>query len=203
MAEQAGDLQPLPGSDVVGRGIYLRPYQTYSLKKFLFSQDSPRPHPCLDTGRVLRIPQGYAVNESPPMPSERMLNQTVVEESWERFDKQLGVDVSVAASSQAFSIDAQASQSKNLRSEENAYYAMRSSFVPLWTVYLPSVEQLTAVELEDADIPTPFQHRHRWAYERFFSHYGTHYVRRAWVGGKANREHSAILTLPVTAANAA
>lgn len=186
MAEQARQLPFLPGVGVVGRGIYLRPHQTYMLKDFLFRRDETYAYTSSDTGRTFTVPMPYAVNESPPMPSDRMLNQTLIEENFERFDKQLGLDMSVAGGTQGFSIDAQASQSKKMRSEEDAYYDLRCSFVPLWTVYLPDAAHVSAHGLEEADIPTPFRHNHRWAYEQFFAHYGTHYVRRAWVGGKAN-----------------
>lgn len=186
MASQANNLPPLPGTGVVGRGIYLRPHHTYMLKEFLFKRDETYSYTSTDTGNSFSVPMPYAINESPPMPSNRMLNQTLIEETFERFDKQLGLDMSVAGGTQGFSIDAQASQSKQLRSEEDAYYALRCSFVPLWTVYVPDAAHLSAHGLEEADIPTPFRHDARWAYEQFFAHYGTHYVRRAWVGGKAN-----------------
>ncbi len=186
MAEQPHSLPPLPGSGVVGRGIYLLPRQTYILKDFLFKRDEEYAYTSTDTGATFGVPGPYAINESPPMPSDRMLNQTLIEETFERFDKQMGLDLSIAGGTQGFSIDAQASQSKRFRSEEEAFYALRCSFVPLWTVYLPDVNHLITDDLEGVEIPTPFQHSARRAYERFFAHYGTHYVRRAWIGGKAN-----------------
>jgi hypothetical protein len=186
MAEPTHNLPPLPGTGVVGRGIYLRPHQTYMLKDFLFKRDEEYAYTAADTGRTFAVPMSYAVNESPPMPSDRMLNQTVIEETFERFDKRLGLDLSLAGGNQGFSIDAQASQSKQLRSEEDAYYALRCSFVPFWDVYLPDATQLAVTDLEQAEIPAPFRHGDRRAYEQFFESYGTHYVRRAWVGGKAN-----------------
>ncbi len=198
MAEQAGNLQPLPGTDVVGRGIYLRPYQPYVLKDFLFQQGHPTPYFSKEAGQTFSVPDCYAINESPPMPSNRMINQTVIEESFERFDKQFGLDVSVASGVQGFSIDAQATQSKHLRSEEDSYYALRCSFIPLWSIYISSLENLIDSDSEDIstedlkdfqDLLKPgmvFKHSDRFKYERFFTRFGTHYVRRAWVGGKAN-----------------
>jgi hypothetical protein len=186
MAEQTHNLPPLPGTGVVGRGIYLRPHQTYMLKDFLFKRGEDYPYTSVETGSTFAVPKCYAINGSPPMPSGRMLNQTVIEETFERFDKRLGLDLSVAGGSQGFSIDAQASQAKQLRSEDEAYYALRSSFVPFWDVYLPDATQLAIADFEQAELPTPFRHSHRREYEQFFERYGTHYVRRAWVGGSAN-----------------
>lgn len=100
----------------------------------------------------------------------------------------MGLDANVAASVEAFSVDAQASQSKHMRSQEDAYYALRTSFIPLWTVYLPNLLGLS-ISLEEAEAMLPdgeFRHEHRREYEQFFARYGTHYVRRAWVGGKAS-----------------
>lgn len=186
MADEAKQLYPLPGTEVVGRGIYIKPYQPYVLKGYLFEREDKDKNVFYssDTGTSYSVPGGYAVNDSPPMPTDRMLNQTVIEESQEHFDKQMGFDASVAASVGAFSIDAQSSQSKHLRSEEDAYYALRTSFIPLWEVYLPDLSGLSAAldaELTDEE----FEHENRGKYERFFARHGTHYVRRAWVGGKA------------------
>ena len=197
MAGQSGTMRPLPGTDVVGRGIYLRPYQPYVLKNVLFNQGEMKTYFSKETGQTFSVPACYAINESPPMPSNRMINQTVIEESFERFDKQFGLDASVAGGVQGFSIDAQATQSKHLRSEEDAYYALRCSFIPLWSIYMSDLKNLLETQSEVAvedlkeflDFLKPgmtFDHADRFRYEQFFSRFGTHYVRRAWVGGKAN-----------------
>jgi hypothetical protein len=118
------------------------------------------------------------------MPGGQSLNQSVIEESWERIEKQFKLDASAAASGNAFSIDASGSRMSNLRTEQEAYYAVRTSFVPLWTVYLPDVTKVSEA-IFDLEIPTPFRHEHRPSYDVFFERFGTHYVNRAWVGGKA------------------
>ncbi|ETX06513.1 MAG: hypothetical protein ETSY2_16640 [Candidatus Entotheonella gemina] len=201
MAEQKKHF--LPGTDVVGRGIYLRPHQPYVLKDYLFPRNEVYDYYLSDTDSNFSVPKHYAVNSSTPMPINRMLNQTLIEESWELLDKQMGLDANLAASVEAFSVDAQSNQSKHLRSEKAAYYALRSSFIPLWTVYIPnalrlskttstdgmssmdSAEDLPEAAIDETTIMAPFKHKHRRQYERFFARYGTHYVRRAWVGGKA------------------
>ena len=176
---------PLPGLDVVGRGVYLRPHQVYELKEVLFPRDGgEQTYDSTETGQTYHFPATYAINDSPPLPTRQALNQVLLEESWDRFYKQMGVDANSALSNGIFSVDASASQTKQLRAEEEAYYALRSSFIPLWTVYLPDISRIPA-ETFDMDIPIPFKHRHRRAYERFFERYGSHYVKRAWVGGKA------------------
>src|SRR5260370_11302634 len=62
---------------------------------------------------------------------------------------------------------------------------MRASFVPLWSVYIPTGSDFSEKDL-GVDIPVPFSHAHRRAYERVFERYGTHYVKRVWIGGKAS-----------------
>lgn len=130
------------------------------------------------------MPKGYEVNDSPPMPASQALNQTMIEESWERFEKQTRLDVTAATSNASFSVDVNASQTSQLRSEEDAYYALRNSFIPLWTVYIPGNVGITQ-EVFDLDIPTPYDPAQRRAYQRFFDRFGTHYIKRVWVGGKA------------------
>nr|MDQ2693987.1 hypothetical protein [Pseudomonadota bacterium] len=139
MANPSKPSIPISGLEVVGRGIYLRPRQPYELKDVLFRRDSNRPYFSRETAQAYDLPEGYEVNDSPPMPANQALNQTLIEESWERLDKQMGVNASVAASNSLFSIDVNASQTRNLRAEEDSYYALRTSFIPLWTVYLPNV----------------------------------------------------------------
>lgn len=184
MAAHPNEL-PLPGLEVVGRGIYLIPHQPYQLKEILFKQEKPRKYYSVEADQTYLIPDGYEMNESPPMPANQALNQVMVEESFERFDQQISLDASVAASNSFFSIDASTSQSKQARSNEDSYYALRSSFIPLWDIYVPSPAGFAKTKLE-VDIPAPFDRTKRRQYEKFFARYGTHYVKRAWVGGKAN-----------------
>ena len=192
MAVTANKVGSLPGTDVVGRGIYLKPHQPYVLKDYLvkrddgdFKKDDENVFYFSEGNKSFSVPPGYAVNDSPPMPTDRVLNQTVIEESWERLDMQMGFDANVAAGIGPFSIDSQASQSKHLRSEEAAFYALRTSFIPFWAVYLPNILSRLKPDIKLDDIPDRFQHEDRRLYEEFFSRFGTHYVSRAWVGGKA------------------
>jgi len=175
---------PLPGVEVVGRGLYLRPRQPYELKRVLFKHANYRPYHSKEAGTTFVVPEGYEVNDSPPMPVGKSLNQTVIEESWDRFDKQMSLDASLAAGSGLFSIDVNTSQASQLRSEEDSYYALRSSFIPLWSIYIPSASGF-AQDTFELPVPTPFSHSDRSAYDRFFEAYGTHYVKRVWVGGTA------------------
>ncbi|MGH8552985.1 MAG: hemopexin repeat-containing protein, partial [Methylococcales bacterium] len=124
------------------------------------------------------------VNDSPPMPASKALNQTMIEESWERFDKQTSVDVGLTVSAAPFSVDVNASQMRQVRASEDAYYALRNSFVPLWTLYIPNSSALPEGTF-DRNFPAPYSPVHRRAYEKFFEHFGTHYIKRVWVGGKA------------------
>ncbi len=185
LTTQTGELLPIPGADALGRGIQLRPHLPYSLKSLLFPQRDPRPCSCAQTGETYALPAGYEINDSPPMPAGQSLNHVVIEESFERLDKHFALDVSLAASSGMFSIDASAGEAGQVRSNESAFYAVRSSFIPFWSVYLPDVTILPEDTFDLDDVPAPFKHRYRNKYELFFERYGTHYVKRVWIGGQA------------------
>lgn len=177
-------LQPMPGLEVVGRGIHLRPYQPYQLAQLLFKRARERVISSKETKESYALPFGYEVNDSPPLPMNESLNQVVIEESWDRFEAQMGMNASAAIGNAAFSVSATSSSNNRLRSEQEAYYAVRSSFVPLWMVYLPNPNDCIA-EVRDPDIPVPYAPENRRAYDAFFRCYGSHYVRGAWVGGKS------------------
>jgi hypothetical protein len=175
----------MPGLDIVGRGVYLRPYQPYELTRVLFPRDRMRAVSSKETGQSYALPKDYEINESPPFPNNESLNQVVIEESWDRFEKLMNLDANVAVSNASFSISASTSWNNQLRSEQEAYYAMRTSFVPLWALYVPDLNAYPD-EIKIPDIPTPFNHDHRDAYESFFRRFGSHYVKRVWVGGKSS-----------------
>ena len=174
----------IPGADVVGRGLYLRPDQPYELKLPLLSQKGRGRFHSVETDLTYTVPGSVEVDDGPPLPAGRSLNQSLVEESWDRFERRTGVDASATLSQAPFSVDVSASQTRSLRQEEESYYALRTSFIPLWALYVPHAVVLGDDEMRE-DVPTPFTHRHRDAYTRFFDRHGTHLVRRAWVGGKA------------------
>lgn len=176
---------PIVGLDVVGRGVHVRPRQPYALRGVLFPHGAYRTYTSRETGETYRVPTDYAINDSPPMPGRRALNQVIIEESWGRFDARMSMDTRMTAGTGPVSVDVNAGQVSSLRREESAYYAVRSSCVPLWTVYLPDLTRLPADAFE-LPVPAPFSHAHRRAYARFFERYGTHVVRRVWVGGQAD-----------------
>jgi hypothetical protein len=175
----------MPGLDLVGRGVYLRPNQPYELKDVIFERQGGEPFYSKESDTTYWVPAGYCVNDSPPMPSSQALNLSLVEESWERFEKRTSLDTSAAVSNGPFSVDVNLNESRQLRQEEDSYYAMRSSFIPMWTIYIPSRYGRLEQGL-DVDIPTPFSHAHRQKYAQVFDRYGSHYIRRVWVGGKAS-----------------
>lgn len=174
----------MPGLDAVGHGVYLRPYQPYELKRVLFKREHYQPVSFRDAQQDYHIPRGYDVDDSPPMPAKQFLNQVLIEETYDRFSKQMNLDSSVSAGVGSFSISAAASQMSQMRTSEDAYYAVRSSFIPLWSVYLSDLSTLIE-EVNAFDIPAPFDRRQRSAYDRFFEAFGSHYVKRVWIGGKA------------------
>jgi hypothetical protein len=178
------DAVPLQGLDVVGHGLYLRPYSPYELRRVLFPRRDYRPLSLGDATKPCSLPEGYDVDDSPPLPAGQLLNQVKIEESWDRFNKRLSLDTTVAASNAAFSISASASNASEMRAEQDAYYAVRSSFIPLWSVYLSDTTNYLP-EIDEASIPVPFNHKNRREYQEFFERYGSHYVKRAWIGAKA------------------
>lgn len=185
MAENLPTLGVVPGLDAVGRGIFVRPGQPHEVKGILFPREGVTPYTSAETGQTYAVPDSYAVDASPPMPSDQALNKTLLADSWERFDKQTSLDAGLAVSMAPFSLDVTIHQSGQLRQEEDCYYAMRTSFVPLWGVYLPTTLEFADEELATA-IPRPFSHSNRADYARIFERYGSHYIKRAWVGGKAS-----------------
>lgn len=174
----------MPGLDMVGRGIYLRPFVPFELKNSLFQQSNQQTYFSKETNETYFVPEGYEINDSPPMPASQALNQIKIEESWERFEKQSSLDASCAVSNAPFSVNVNASQISQLRVDEQAYYALRNSFIPLWSLYIADTRKSLQLPKNIA-IPVPYSHTHRKAYERFFEQYGTHYIKRVWVGGKA------------------
>lgn len=183
--KQAEPSHPLPGLDVVGRGVLLKPHQPYVLRPILTPHSEMRQFHSVETGQTYSVPKGYEVNESPPMPATQALSRVVIEESHDRFEKQFALDTKVAASVAIFSIDANAGQASQVRSEEDAFYALRGSFVPLWALYLEADPVLPAQVC--AKLPKKFDYSKetRHIYDDFFERVGTHYVLRAWVGGQA------------------
>lgn len=184
----------IPGSDIIGRGIYIRPRQPYELKPVLFKQKpnggSFQCHMRPLTGKTYSVPEGCAVNPSPPLPTDQSFGQTLIEESWSRFAKRLTMNASASASDKSVSIDASAFQANSMKSDEDSYYALRSSFVPLWDLYMPSFPDTLSKELED-QIPEDWKQKYdfdwsnRDKYADIFNRYGTHFVKNVWVGGKA------------------
>ena len=67
MKLQDTPLHPLPGTEVVGRGIYLRPRQPYALKDALIKQDKWHPYYSKETEQHFFVYAGYQVNDSPYM----------------------------------------------------------------------------------------------------------------------------------------
>ena len=128
MATPTQELLPIPGLEVVGRGVYLRPQHPYELNDILFTRENDHAYYSQETGQTYRVPAGYAVDDSPPMPADQALNQVFIEESWERFEKQMSLDANLTVSHTPFSVDVHASQTEQLRSEEEAYYALRTFF---------------------------------------------------------------------------
>jgi MAC/Perforin domain/Hemopexin len=185
----AGEVSPerIPGAAVIGRGIYLKPRQPYELKALLFETGEDEAQFVWETGRSYLVPKGCVVNNSPPTPADESLGETVIEESWDRFGKELTLNVKAAVSSNLISIDPTAFRATDLRSEEDSYYALRSSFIAFWNISLINVPSAPTLEKEVANLPEdPLEPSNRAEYARIFDKYGSHYVKSAWVGGKAS-----------------
>ena len=125
------------------------------------------------------------------MPGGAALNRVEIEESTERLDKQSSLDADVSCGGGAFSVDVSGSQAAKMQLDKDAYYATRTSFIPFWTVYLddPTPQNKDMLEM---DIPVPFKHAYRKKYDAFFKRFGSHFVKRAWIGGKATLNFSVL-----------
>ena len=181
--------QPIPGATVIGHGIYIRPRQPYELKGPLF--ESRPEHGQLftswETGRSYVVPDHCIVNNSPPPPADQSLGETVIEESWDRFGNEMTLNANAAVSSSLISLDPTAFQAADLRSEEDSYYGLRSSFIAFWNLSMIDLPSVPTLEQDVERIPPlPLEPSQRAAYARIFETYGSHYVKSVWVGGKAS-----------------
>jgi MAC/Perforin domain/Hemopexin len=185
----------VPGAEVIGRGIRIRPRQPYELKDVLFDEfkdvllDREHQHYryySRANQQTYNVPNVCEINGSPPLPANQSAGETLIEESWDRFSNQLTFNVQAAVNAPIVTIDPSALHAANLKSEENSYYAMRNAFVPFFSIYLPSVpSSVKDLDLEVASFDT-FNTKKRDEYNRIFDRFGTHYVKCAWVGGKAS-----------------
>ena len=127
------------------------------------------------------------VNNSPPAPADQSLGETVIEESWDRFGSELTLNVNAAVSNSLISIDPSALRATDLRSEEDSYYALRSSFIAFWNLSMIEVPDVPGSEKEVDALPKgPLEPSNRAAYTRIFEKYGSHFVKSVWVGGNAS-----------------
>lgn len=191
---------PIIGLELVGRGIYLHPRAPYRLTRVLFPYpaDGWRTFNSQETGAAYSVPAGYEVSDSAPTPANKAQNKVLIEESFDRFEKTLHVDASVATGTGMFSVDATAAQASSLRTTEDAYYGMRDSFISFWAVYLSDTTVVSEDTFDLSDVPVPFNHAARQKYEFFFDRYGTHFVSRVWVGGKASLAFSVLKSSGMT-----
>jgi hypothetical protein len=189
-----GGAPELPGAELLGRGIYLNPRHPYELKDFILKRATRKGRTLSINGDAEHsyvIADDCEVNHSPPLPAGTYIGQTTIEESWSRFSRELTLNANAAVSAQGLSIDATSFHGSNLQSEDDSYYAMRRSFIPFYSVYLPRVDESLMVEdvaseLTRKQIKVPFDPARRADYARVFDRFGTHYIKSAWIGGKAS-----------------
>ena len=175
---------PIPGLDIVGRGVSIRPGLPYELKGLLTDPDSHcTPFHSRDTGKTYAVPATHAVNMSPPMSANTALGQTLIFESHDHLKQMKSLDAQAASGAAPFSVEMNQQSLRSESSDQERYHAIRESFLPFWEVYLP---ELVPVDQQlPLDFPVPFERTARKAYGDFFDRHGTHVVKRAWVGGKA------------------
>lgn len=176
---------PIIGLDVVGRGVRLMSNQPYELKDVIFTRINGNSiFHAMETGKTYCVPENYEVNENPPPPANQAQAQIIIEESWENFEQHFNIETQLAASHKVFSVDVKVGQIKQLYVEEDSYYAAKTYFIPFWSVYLPNVTKLSDKKVFKLNLPTLFKPSLRKEYNKFFERYGTHYIKRAWIGGK-------------------
>ena len=93
---QDASAPPLPGLEVVGRGVYLRPDQPYELKQVLFPRSgASQCYHSEETGHHYTYPEGYELNNSPPMPNNQAHNQVQIDDSWMSLDRKILTSTSI------------------------------------------------------------------------------------------------------------
>lgn len=183
------DPHDIPGANLVGRGVYIKPRQPYELKPFIFESGQGRLqlYTSPETKITYQVPENCIVNDTPPMSSDQSLGETVIEESWDRFGSALALNASAAAGNGLISIDPTGVRISDLRSGEDSYYALRSSFIAFWNLSMVSIPTAPALCEEVKLLPLdPLNPSNRAAYARIFEKYGSHFVKSTWVGGKAS-----------------
>jgi hypothetical protein len=178
---------PITGIERVGCGITFKPYHADELKSALFKiKRGNRLFHSVETGKTYWVPEGYYVDEEFSLIKHQGVNQILIEESWEAFEKHFCKESQALASHQVLNIDViQAEQLKQLRSHEEAYYAVKIAFMPFWRLSIDDEVSLFSFQKVLKQLPIPFQYKSKQEYEHFFQAYGTHYIKSAWVGGKA------------------
>ncbi len=78
MTDPTNGLRLIHGLEVVGRGIYLRPYLPYELKEIIFKRDHKKTYYYGENKQTYYITDGYEVNDGPPMPSTRSFKNNLV-----------------------------------------------------------------------------------------------------------------------------
>jgi hypothetical protein len=186
--------QPVPGANIIGRGIYIKARQPYELKGFIVEpgREQLQTYTSRETKLIYWVPDNCIINDSPPT-SDQSVSETVVEESWDRFGNELKLNVNAAAGNGLFSFDPTGVRTSDLRADNDSYYALRSAFIALWNLSLMSVptvptleEDVKVLENDKGEPLDPLDPMNRLRYARIFEKYGSHYVKSVWVGGKAS-----------------
>jgi MAC/Perforin domain len=184
MVDSNDDSSMIPALDVVGRGLFVKPQQIFELRGILFHRYTFKIYPSKETCDTYHLTDGYEVHDSQPMLASVALKQMQIEESRERFEKSTSLDLTAAARNNRFIVDDNASQSSQLRSEEDSYYALRNSFLPLWSIYIPDNQDFSDSDF-NLDIPTAYNPSTQLLYALFFKQFETHYIKKIWFSSKA------------------
>lgn len=185
MSETPNVTEIIPGLEMLGRGLVIQPGEAYDLRDRLWQPAGETAvYNSKDTGQSYLVPKNAGVNSTPTIPTGSALGRTTITESFEQLEREFNVDAKTAAGMGPFTVNASANQVQSLRTKEQSVYAINQNFIPLWEVYIPDLYRDT-FEMDTSKIPTPFNRKHKAAYDHFFNVYGTHIVKRCWVGGKA------------------
>lgn len=175
----------IPGIELLGRGLVLHPGESHDFRGRLWQPDTETTHyHSKDTHATYLVPANVAVNSTPTIPSGSALGRTTITESFEQLEQDFSVDSKTAAGAGSFTLSANANQVQSLRTKEQSIYAINQNFIPLWEVFIPDLYK-DPLNIDTSDVPTPFDRKYKAVYDRFFNRFGTHLVKRVWVGGKA------------------
>jgi hypothetical protein len=167
--------QFLPGTEIVGHAVYWREGQQPQILPPLFP---------VDPAELIPLPGISSSADGYVLPARHFVNNTTqpattnfaIFNSWNELKNDTNLGVGIALPSTGLGIGWQ--QLQEYQQKDESLYAVLTSYTPFYELYLDP----NSIELSSVSVP--FSLHEESAYQSFFNEYGTHYIRRAIVGGQ-------------------